>query len=146
MEENQAAKRPQEKGFIWGYIWCVLVFLGAVLTFIMGVFLLVEKSMYPGANINLGIFSLLATCLYIFDGFGVAYRKSWGLILTYIILGISFLLTIGQFIALIVQLSMIPQQMIAIGRVTGYFIFLILKLIIDILWIGYFYRRRDMFT
>lgn len=132
-------ERPPERGYVWGRIWCILVFIGAIASLVIGIMLLSASGADHAYNITLGILLLIAAIIYAVDGYGMWVKKSWALVLTYALLAISFVSGIIQLLSLFGAELNTPYF-------AGWLIGLLVRLIIDVLWFCYFYKRRAEFN
>lgn len=138
MDEVHDIEPISPRGYVWGRIWCILVFIVSIAALISGIIILSNSHGYA-YNITLGILLLIASCIYGIDGYGMWVKRSWGLILTYALLVISFVSGLIQLISLFgVEISHGSFAMWLIGN--------IIRLVIDVLWFCYFFKRRREFT
>ncbi len=131
-------KAPDGAGYIWGYIWSILMAILAISSYYWGIMLLIETSERPTFNLVVGIMLIVAGCVYAADTYGMITKKVWALILTYALLFVYFIS------GLILLFSRFGSSITGFGLFAWVSIIMI-KLIIDLLWFGYFFRRRYWF-
>lgn len=130
---------PPHRGYVWGRIWSIVIFIIGALNIVFGVVYLVR-----GVNINPftvtgSIFLLLAGILLIVDAVGMWSKRGWALVITNALLGLSFF---SNFVIVLYFLNFMPYT----SEFNGYLILSIIRVIIDILWLSYFYKRRKEYT
>ena len=130
-----------ERGYVWGKIWSVLLYISAGIEIIAAISLFVNPGNMPASSAaTVGVVLLVLSVIQLFTGYGMWNKKSWALIITYVILLLS---VISGVIQLVRGFAGVLDPNVSLGAVI---IAVIIKFAIDALWFCYFYKRRGEFS